>query len=166
MKTRDTIFKEILADQAVTDAVLAMSKSFKEGDWSVSFAPYFRVCGALADCLNRMEIQKHGPGEEGLLTLVPYVALGMPGFNQGFTSHWCDAYLGATDGTPEIFFEEAAFEARVKGEAGEPNYVHGLLMLDGVGDMIVQIAGMSLLVATAENLRESELLEAGDMKVH
>lgn len=167
MKTKEQVFEEILADQAITDAVLEVSRTF-QGEWKNAFAPYFRTAAALADCITRMDLpgEHCAPGAEGIACLLPYITIGMPSLNDGFTSHWGDEYL-RSKGVEEIFFEEAGLEARTKGEAGEPNYLYGLLILDTVGDIIVQLAGTHLMVAAAVNIDKGLTHTAGDMpEVH
>jgi len=162
MITRQEIFKEILEDQAVTDAVLAVSALFKgPEDARHVFPGYFRVAAALSDVVNRLDL----PGENcppeavGAATLIPFITLGMPGLHEGFDAHWGDAYL-TSQGVPEVFFEEEALKARELGEAGTPNYMHGLLVLGYIGDTFVQLAGTGLMVAAAVNLEDGLSEEA------
>lgn len=162
MITRQEIFKEILEDQAVTDAVLATSAAFKDTeDARYAFPHYFRVAAALSDVVNRLDLPgKNSPPEAtGAATLIPFITLGMPGLHEGFDAHWGDAYL-TSQGVPEVFFEEEALKARESGEAGTPNYMHGLLVLAFIGDTFVQLAGTGLMVSAAVNIEEGLSEEA------
>lgn len=164
MKTQQEILSEILKDQAVTAAVLGLSESFKNIDSvRLSFPHYFRVCAALGDVINALELSTVNapPGADGLNRFIPFVALGMPAFGSQLIEHLGDAYL-ESQGIDKLFYDEVAAEARDKGEAGEPNYMHGLLVLDLVGGLLVEMCGVSLMVAVAQDIDESLPQSAGE----
>jgi hypothetical protein len=166
MLSREEIFRKIIEDEAISAAVLKMSALYPKGaDVSDVFPSYFRVSAALADKVNELGLTTTNvpPGAVGIAKLVPMVTMAMPGFHDGFTSHWGDEYL-KMNGTPEVFFEEAGLEAREKGEAGEANYLHGLLVLDLVGDLIIQMAGTHLMVAAAVNIQQGLESTNGEFK--
>lgn len=165
MKTRNEIFEEILKDQSVTDAVLAISASFKGlEDTAIAFPHYYRVAAALSDVVNKLELtSKHAPqGAVGAAAMVPFVTIALPGFHDPFTAHWGDEYL-KSQGIEEIFFEEEGLKARELGDAGDPNYLHGLLVISLVGDYLIQVAGTSLMMAAAMNIKQG-LEETGSFK--
>lgn len=154
MKTRDQIFEEILKDQVVTDAVLECSRVFKDvEDIRWAFPHYFRVAAALGDVVNRLDLPGANAPEsaEGIARVIPFITIGMPGMYDQFTAHWGDYFL-IQNGVDQMFFEEEGIKARELGEAGEPNYLHGLLILDVIGNTFAQLAGTSLMIAAALNL--------------
>lgn len=165
MKTQQEILSEILKDQAVTEAMVALSASFKDVDnIQISFPYYFRVCAALSDVINTLGLPtENAPaGAEGINRLIPFVAIGMPCFGSQIVEHLGDAFL-ISEGVDQLFFEEAANEARLKGEGGEPNYMHGLLVLDLIGGLLVEMCGVSLMVATAQGITDSLPQGAGTL---
>ena len=58
----------------------------------------------------------------------------------------------AEQGEEPIFYNEAAQEAWDRGEAGEANYIHGLLACAAIADAMMQMMGAQLLMAAAVNL--------------
>ncbi len=167
MKTRQEIFKEILADQAITDIVVGISAKFKTvEDLRHTFADYYRLCGTLSDHVNAMDLPgEHSPADvKGIGRLIPFITIGMPGLHTEFMAHWGDEFLAA-NGVDPLFFEEEGVKARDLGEAGEANYLHGLLVVSLIGDTFVQLAGTQLMVAAAVNL-EQGLEESGSAGVH
>lgn len=165
MKTQQEILSEILKDQAVTTAVLGLSESFKGmEEVRFSFPHYFRVCAALSDVINALELPTvNAPsGAEGVNRLIPFVALGMPAFGSHIAEQLGEAFL-RSQGVDKLFYEEAAGEACDKGEAGEPNYLHGVIVLDLVGGLLVEMCGVSLMVAAARDIDESLPQGAGTL---
>ncbi len=168
MKTQQEIIAAVLNDQAVTDAVLAISASYKsDADLPKIFPHYFRVSAALSDVINALDLSGVNAPEsaKGISKFIPFVAIGMPGFSGGFTAHWGDGYL-ISQGEDPMFFEELGKEARAEGEAGNPNYLHGLLVVDLAGDLLVQMSGTSLMMAAAANIEKglAEVKGSGSMQ--
>lgn len=169
MITREKIYESILADQNVTDAVVAVSASYVEDHVEKSIPAYFRVCAALSEVVTELDLMNHGPeGLEGTMAqLAPYVVLGMPGVSDGVIAAWSEAYLKPTT---EDGYLESLRSAVAEGDAGKPNYVHGLMIMDTVADIIKGVAGTSLMVAAAvkmeENLDEGFSSDFGMPKVH
>lgn len=90
---------------------------------------------------------------QGYSKFIPFVAIGMPGRSAALAPHWGDGYL-ISQGEDPMFFEELGKEARAEGEAGNPNYLHGLLVVDLAGDLLVQMSGMSLMAGRGGEYRE------------
>lgn len=168
MLTRQEIIAAVLKDHNVTEAVLAASRVYhSDEDLPLIFPHYFRVAAALGDVINKLDLPgANAPeGTKGIAKFIPFVALGMPGFSGGFTSHWGDQYL-LEQGVDPMFFEEAGKEARADGEAGKANYLHGILVIDLAGDLLVQMSGTSLMMAAAANIEQGlqEVKNAGSFK--
>jgi len=165
MLSREEIIQKIIEDEAVTASLMELSRTHDMDKLHVAFPHYFKACAALATVVNDMGLTTTNtpPDAVGVAKLLPLVTIGMPGFNDGFVSHWGDQYLKMT-GVPEVFYEEAGHEARAKGEGGEPNYLHGLLVLDLIGDLIVQMAGTHLMMAAAFNMEKGLQAANGDFK--
>ena len=157
MKTQEEIFDAILADQAITDIVLeASALNIKEDDVLQPLFPlYFRLCAALSECITRLDLSgEHAPDKTvGAGVYIPYVTIGMPAFSDYMVTHWSAAYM-TQQGIDKMFFNEEAEKRILAGEGGEPNYLHGVLLLDVLGSTIVQLAGTSLMMAAAVNLND------------
>lgn len=168
MLTRQEIIEAVLNNHAVTEAVLAASRVYhSDHDLQLIFPHYFRVAAALGDVINELDLPgKNAPeGTKGIAKFIPFIAIGMPGFSGGFTSHWGDQYL-KSQGIDQMFFEEEGKKARDEGEAGNANYLHGILVIDLAGDLLVQMAGTSLMMAAAANIEQGlqEVKNAGSFK--
>lgn len=168
MLSREEIIDAVLKDHKVTEAVLAASRVYHDDkDLRLIFPHYFRVAAALGDVINKLDLPgANAPeGTQGISKFIPFVAIGMPGFSGGFTSHWGDQYL-LEQGVSPMFFEEEGQKARAEGEAGNANYLHGILVIDLAGDLLVQMSGTSLMMAAAANINQGlqELQDSGDFK--
>ena len=168
MKSRQEIIEAILNNDRVTEAVLAASRAYTgDKDLHRIFPHYFRVAAALGDVINELDLPgANAPeGTKGIAKFIPFVAIGMPGFSGGFTSHWGDAFL-LSEGIDPMFFEEAGKKAREDGESGQYNYLHGILVIDLAGDLLVQMSGTSLMMAAAANIQQGlqEVQNSGSFK--
>lgn len=167
MISREDIFEALLQDDDITEALLELSAAYRKDNLRAAFPAYYRVCAVVAEQVDKLDLPgKNSPPEAvGLGKLVPFVAMALPGFGQGFVEHWADAYM-AEQGEEQIFYNEAAQEAWDRGEAGEANYIHGLLACAAVADSMMQMMGTQLLLAAAVNLEPVANGDSGGAGAH
>lgn len=173
MISREKIYETILADQNVTDAVIAASASYVKDKPEASIPAYFRVCAALSEAITGLDLINHGPESVAgtIMVYTPYVVMGMPGFADGVVATWSEAYLNPKS---EEDYMETLRAAMEEGDSGKANYLHGLMVTDTIADILKGVAGTSLMVAAAVNMGD-DLLDEGftstfgempDLKVH
>lgn len=167
MISREEIFEALLGDNSITAALLELSAAYRKDNLRAAFAPYYRLCAVLSEQVDKLDLPgvNSPPETAGLGKMVPFVAIALPGFGQGFVEHWADTYL-AKQGEDPMFYNDAAQEAHDKGEAGEANYVHGLLACAAVADAMMQMMGAQLLMAAAVNLEPVANGDSGSAGAH
>lgn len=167
MISREEIFEALLQDEDISDALLELSSCYKtESDLRFAFPAYYRLCAVVSEQVDKLDLPgKNSPPEAvGLGKMVPFVAIGLPGFNEGFLEHWADEYL-TLQGHEPVFFNDVAAEAYAEGESGKPNYVHGLLVCGAVADAMMQMMGAQLLMGAALNM-DASFEDSGSAGVH
>jgi hypothetical protein len=167
MISREEIFEALLGDDNITEALLELSAAYRKDNLRAAFAPYYRLCAVVSEQVDKLDLPgKNSPPEAvGLGKMVPFVAIALPGFGQGFVETWADSYL-ALQGEDLMFYNDVATEANEQGEAGEANYVHGLLACAAVADAMMQMMGAQLLMAAAVNLEPVANGDSGSAGAH
>lgn len=167
MISREEIFEALLGDDNITEALMELSAAYRKDNLRYAFAPYYRLCAVVSEQVDKLDLPgKNSPPEAvGLGKMVPFVAIALPGFGQGFVEHWADAYL-AEQGEEPIFYNEAAQEALERGDGGEANYLHGLLACAAIADAMMQMMGAQLLMAAAVNLEPVANGDSGSAGAH
>lgn len=167
MISREEIFEALLGDDSITDALIELSAVYRKDNLRAAFAPYYRLCAVVSEQVDKLDLPgvNSPPEAVGLGKMVPFVAIALPGFGQGFVEHWADAYL-AQQGEDPIFYNDAAKEALGRGEDGEANYLHGLLTCAAIADAMMQMMGAQLLMAAAVNLEPVANGDSGSAGAH
>lgn len=155
---REDVLREIIGDDAITAAILALSKAHKKEDLDVAMPEYFRLCAALGDLITRLKLSADCPEEykNHLEAYMPYLTVGMPGFSKGFCEALCDQKFRMADISDEES-KNILEESVVRGDAGEPNYIHGILIADTVGESLKRLHVMVLGAEAQEMIADLEM---------
>lgn len=149
---RELIIDAMLKSENLVASILATSQSYVPLHLEASIPNYFTTCSEISKVILKLDLINNGPeGVQGtVFSLSPFVALALPGMAQGFVHHLCDGWLLNQGFSPDQF-EEKVKAYSDAGDAGEPNFVHGVLVLDSIGVALGMILGTYM----ANEMRQS-----------